>query len=118
MKEEKHYREVSVKDRLPKEEGPYFVKMKEINRGMAHPIIFVLHDIYIWEGEGDPNERELWINTFEFWLEKYSPQEEAQKRYEKAVEIVSKWIITDKERSIELRAALRIAAGLDKTKDR
>lgn len=71
-----NYKEVKCSDRLPTKEGPYYVKvvpaaLDDTMRGFGQ------HDIYQWFDDPDFDQDELWINTFESWLEPYDlPTEE------------------------------------------
>ena len=70
------YREVKASERLPDKEGTYYVKLKEINRGVGRAMIFELHDIYTWLAGPELQQAEYWINTFESWLEPINVSEE------------------------------------------
>lgn len=80
------YVEVKCSDELPTEEGPYYVKMKAINQGMAHPVIFGRHDIYIWDDR--PETAEIWVNSFESWLKKATIPKISEGRLEQIVDIL------------------------------
>jgi hypothetical protein len=71
------YRKVYTKDRLPHLEGTYFVKVKDS---------VLYHDIYFWhhhyDDVADEDQRDYWINTFEWWLEEVElPSEQEIQRW-------------------------------------